>query len=237
VLQQRIIEPPREARVEFASREALDRAFPALPDFFADQDETLGTPYMPKRVERASRQHPVVPADQADILVSRNPTDRVAPPRPERIERLSHAERIPVEIVVPEARLRGEAEPFGDAFESVDDGVAIVADLTGFAELQWSDTPRMCRTCRDFRPAESGERGWCTNKRAFSHRRMVDADELPCETSIGAWWLPHDDLWLSTLDISAHSQPTPLFDAWIAARVARIEGYEDEAPVRRRKRS
>lgn len=73
--------------------------------------------------------------------------------------------------------------------------------------------PRMCRTCRDFRPADSGDRGWCTSKWAFSHRRMVNADDLTCDSSLGCWWLPHDDVWLSTIDISAHGQPTPLLDS------------------------
>src|SRR5690606_6004905 len=101
-----------------------------------------------------------------------------------------------------------------------------------------AEIPRMCKTCRDFRPAESGDRGWCTNKWAFNHRRMVDADELPCETSIGGWWLPHDDTWLSALDVSAHSQPTPFFDQWIAQRQVAERGYEEEdLPLRRRKRS
>ncbi|MGH2559352.1 MAG: hypothetical protein ACRDJH_09825, partial [Thermomicrobiales bacterium] len=80
------------------------------------------------------------------------------------------------------------------------------------------NVPRMCRTCRDFRPADSGERGWCNNNWAFSHRRMVDADELPCESSLGCWWLPHDDIWLSTADAAAHSKPTPLVDQWLNRR-------------------
>lgn len=96
--------------------------------------------------------------------------------------------------------------------------------------------PRMCRTCRDFRPAENGERGWCTNQWAFGHRRMVDADELPCDTSIGGWWLPHDDLWLSALDVSSHSQPTPLLDGWLAKRDAAVGRADEASPIRRRAR-
>lgn len=97
------------------------------------------------------------------------------------------------------------------------------------------EVPRACRTCRDFRPAEGGSRGWCTNKFAFSHRRMVTRDEIPCQTSLGCWWLPHDDVWLATADITTHSQPTPHFDAWHAEQVAK----ESHAlpPVRRRRRS
>ncbi len=94
---------------------------------------------------------------------------------------------------------------------------------------------RACRTCRDFRPAEGGGRGWCTNKFAFSHRRMVTGEGVPCQTSLGCWWLPHDDVWLAKADIAAHSHPTPLFDAWQAEEDAR----EAPAlpPVRRRRRS
>jgi hypothetical protein len=110
----------------------------------------------------------------------------------------------------------------------------VVADINPEIEIA-PDVPRMCRTCRDFRPADSGERGWCTNRWAFSHRRMVDADELPCETSIGCWWLPHDDVWMVTADVSAHSQPTPLVDHWLAHKVGLAT--TDNGEQRRRRRS
>jgi len=92
----------------------------------------------------------------------------------------------------------------------------------------------MCQTCRDFRPADTGGRGWCTNKWAFSHRRMVDADELPCETSVGCWWLPSDDVWMATADVSSHGQPTPLVDHWLAHKVG-SEAAEIAEPRRRRR--
>ena len=97
--------------------------------------------------------------------------------------------------------------------------------------------PRMCKTCRDFRPAESGERGWCTNKWAFTHRRMVDAEELACETTIGRWWLPHDDHWGTAVDISNHSRPTPHLDQWLAQRAEANGEIDTAAPIRRRQRS
>jgi hypothetical protein len=60
------------------------------------------------------------------------------------------------------------------------------------------ELPRICRTCRDFRPAEGGDRGWCANEWAFSHRRVVGAaDEVPCESTLGHWWLPVDEIWLN----------------------------------------
>jgi hypothetical protein len=43
---------------------------------------------------------------------------------------------------------------------------------------------------------------------------MVDADDIPCETSIGNWWLPGDEAWQGGYDISALGQPTPLMDKW-----------------------
>jgi hypothetical protein len=90
------------------------------------------------------------------------------------------------------------------------------------------DLPRVCRTCRDFRPSESGGRGWCANRWAFSHRRMVDAeDAAPCATSFGNWWLPVDEVWSTAYDISGHGQATPLLDAWLGER-------RDAEPQRRR---
>ena len=66
-------------------------------------------------------------------------------------------------------------------------------------------TERICQTCRDFRPSDDGERGWCNNKWAFNHRRMVDAEDLACRNSIGSWWTPKDDLWRRDGDISRHA--------------------------------
>jgi hypothetical protein len=81
------------------------------------------------------------------------------------------------------------------------------------------DVPRCCRTCRDFRPADGGERGWCNSAWAFQHRRVVHADELPCASAIGSWWLPHDDVWLDALDVD-HAQPTPLIETMLARLTA-----------------
>lgn len=80
---------------------------------------------------------------------------------------------------------------------------------------QFSGVPRVCMTCRDFRPAESGERGWCTNDWAFSHRTMVEADSRPCQSAIGSWWLPHEILWLNGIDVQRHGHPTPLIDTYL----------------------
>ena len=79
-----------------------------------------------------------------------------------------------------------------------------------------SGVPRVCQTCRSYRPGDGGERGWCANRWAFTHRRLVEPEDAqPCETSIGSWWLPADDVCLAAADISTHGQPTPNLDRWL----------------------
>lgn len=72
--------------------------------------------------------------------------------------------------------------------------------------------PQCCGTCRDFRPAEGGDRGWCNNPYAFDHRRMVRKNDLACRSTIGDWWIPSDDWWLQQADYSHHGRPTPIVD-------------------------
>ena len=69
------------------------------------------------------------------------------------------------------------------------------------------------RTCRDYRPSAEGQRGWCANSWAFTHRRLVlEDDPAPCQSAIGDWWLPVDDVWLVAADVSSHGRATPLLD-------------------------
>jgi hypothetical protein len=76
-----------------------------------------------------------------------------------------------------------------------------------------SDLPRICRTCRDFRPSADGQRGWCANSWAFTHRRLVvEDDPAPCRSAIGDWWLAVDDVWLVAADVSSHGRAAPLLD-------------------------
>ena len=76
-----------------------------------------------------------------------------------------------------------------------------------------TELPRICRTCRDYRPAADGQRGWCANTWAFTHRRLVlEDDPAPCQSAIGDWWLPVDDIWLVAADVSSHGRATPLLD-------------------------
>lgn len=78
------------------------------------------------------------------------------------------------------------------------------------------DIPRACRTCRSFRSADGGSRGWCTNAWAFTHRRMVNEHNLACRTSIGCWWLPADRYWIIE-DDEAFAAATPRMDELIAS--------------------
>jgi hypothetical protein len=86
--------------------------------------------------------------------------------------------------------------------------------------------PRCCGTCRDFKRIDESGRGWCTNGHAFPERRMVESDGLACRSSIGVWWLPHDELWLERADTTHHGRPTPMLDGM--SREPRIERPEME---------
>ena len=94
--------------------------------------------------------------------------------------------------------------------------VARQDDLLDMTIALAPDLPRTCQTCRDFRPSESGERGWCTNDWAFTHRQMVNADSLPCQSSIGCWWLPNDASWMPAIAPLDQQRPTPRTDRLVA---------------------
>jgi hypothetical protein len=144
---------------------------------------------------------------------------------PERPRRESHLPVIPAELdelTAPEAIAPLLPESAEDST-----GAAVVSI--------WAEVARECRSCKDFRPSEQPDRGWCTNKFAFATRRMVDAGDCPCETSIGSWWIPSDQVWVASVDVGTHAAPTPLVDRLEARRAAAQAGAE--APVRRRQRS
>jgi hypothetical protein len=95
-------------------------------------------------------------------------------------------------------------------------------DETNLPEWFRTDLPRICRTCRDFRPSAEGGRGWCANAWAFTHRRLVQEEDLaPCDSSIGDWWAPVDDVWLVAADVSSHGRTTPLLDRLLAPQTER----------------
>lgn len=84
-----------------------------------------------------------------------------------------------------------------------------------------TDLPQTCRTCRDYRPAGDGLRGWCMNAWAFDQQTLVHEDQLaPCESAIGHWWAPVDDVWLVAADVSSHGRATPLLDRFVAQELA-----------------
>lgn len=125
---------------------------------------------------------------------------------------------LPVEPAMPPApHQRYVEEPAFDIRDFVEQD----ADLLDMSVQIAPDVPRACHTCRDFRPSESGERGWCTNDFAFAHRQMVNADDLPCQSSIGCWWLPGDGAWMPGGDLAARENPTPLTDRLVARRNGR----------------
>jgi hypothetical protein len=78
------------------------------------------------------------------------------------------------------------------------------------------EIPRKCATCRDFRPSENGQRGWCTNDWAFSHKQLVNADDLPCDSTIGCWWLPAIDEWDRNEFLAQLNRRTPRTDRLLA---------------------
>lgn len=92
-----------------------------------------------------------------------------------------------------------------------------------------------CRTCRDFRPADGGHRGWCNNPFAFEHRQEVRADDLACQGTFGNWWSPTDDWWVERGDISHHSTPTPLVNELI--RETQEQKAEDPGSTNKRSKS
>lgn len=121
-------------------------------------------------------------------------------PAPGRLEGGRNGEEPEPELSTPAVPTASEA----------DDGPA------GVVGLVLNGVTRQCRTCRSFRPAEGGDRGWCANRWAFSHHRMVEPEDAePCRSSIGSWWLPADDLLFAGVDVSAHGQPTPHLDRWL----------------------
>jgi hypothetical protein len=127
-------------------------------------------------------------------------------------------------LAEPEAAQRSTAGPVKDAgmpasrmpdIEEAESANSRIDSAERDALPDWyrADLPRICRTCRDYRPSAEGQRGWCANSWAFTHRRLVlEDDPAPCQSAIGDWWLPVDDVWLVAADVSSHGRATPLLD-------------------------
>jgi hypothetical protein len=122
------------------------------------------------------------------------------------------------EIGLPAARTRGiEEADSARPLEELDEREAL-------PDWYRADLPRICRTCRDYRPSAEGQRGWCANSWAFTHRRLVlEDDPAPCQSAIGDWWLPVDDVWLVAADVSTHGRATPILDR-LTARAEQRRG-------------
>jgi hypothetical protein len=152
---------------------------------------------------------PVVPPEQSATSRNRARIEQTAPVRRPDSHR--------------EATERPAPDEFGDQplFASSPPPPAEDYEIASPNGAQLAQSPpsfrleRICQTCRDFHPADNGERGWCNNKWAFNHRRMVDADDLGCRNSLGSWWTPKDDVWRRDGDISRHAQQTPRVDQWL----------------------
>ena len=195
---------------------------------------------VPRPVETPAR--PDVAPRRSDATPPATPIVNNPPPRPRPTEparshlrdnRTRHfdapvAESVPTRSVpsdpsLPEGR-SGWTEPFetagrsatGQPVQPPTESTAVTrsngAPMQFSPSPQQASVPQCCGTCRDFRPAEGGERGWCNNQFAFDHRRMVQRTEVACRSTIGVWWIPSDDWWQSKADISHHGRPTPVVD-------------------------
>jgi hypothetical protein len=208
---------------------------PAFTEPVINDDRANDEP-VPRRWSRGrgERERPVVPEPAAEGRAGRWQAARAR--RRDREHQIGDPmpDRTRIEIDVPPPVELPEAR--AEAIEITDDGArslpeprvrderrAPIAEPVGIALV---DDPsylpgvfRCCRTCRDFRPAEGGERGWCNNSWAFQHRRMVHGDEMPCWGAVGSWWVPRDEVWLDDLDVD-HGHGTPLVDAMLARRAA-----------------
>lgn len=87
----------------------------------------------------------------------------------------------------------------------------LIRDDTGLLDMTIEiapEVPRACVTCRNYRPSEQPGRGWCTNTWAFTHRQMVNEDDIACDSTIGCWWLPADEeVWLDEFEVAADATP------------------------------
>lgn len=218
----------------------IGRARPAVPRLGGEQDRQPAPAPMPT-VAEANRQdwasptaRPVqapraaaTPRPDTGWAAPRQPAVESAQADPQRPVMSSHApaaaddqhEREPTRLEPP-IPLRPRPADFGE--------YGGWFDLQSVEPRLAPDLQRACETCRDFRPSENGERGWCTNRDAFTLRTVVNASDLPCISSFGCWWVPFDDIWLSEAAIRGHRNPTPLLDQTI--------GPEEEVPATARQR-
>jgi hypothetical protein len=173
---------------------------PAQPSVLADDDFVIPPPLPEYR-----------PSDDPparSFEIRRGP--RIEPARDTRRPRMVEAEPTLADEFGDQPLFATQPTPRAEDFE-----IEAPYARTEHVPITSQRLERICQTCRDFRPSENGERGWCNNKWAFNHRRMVDADDLACRNSLGSWWTPKDESWRRDGDISRHAQQTPRVDQWL----------------------
>jgi hypothetical protein len=197
---------PEESAAEPADRipNELDAAS-EYPDLTREADSRFTGPVE----EESLVVEPTLPATEA---VSENPI----PEGPFAIADESHlADPEAQQTTAGYVERTGMPAPKAPVIEEADFANARVQLAESEALPDWyrADLPRICRTCRDYRPSAEGQRGWCANPWAFTHRRLVlEDDPAPCQSAIGDWWLPVDDVWLVAADVASHGRATPLLD-------------------------
>jgi hypothetical protein len=195
--------PVRPAATARPARQRLTAELPDLDDelFDADDDRVIHPEPAARRDERPIAGMPGTVSPRESFF---------------RASRYPHQER--AVSAAPEPAGTDMESPLpdlgGDRLD-VRDVVAQGAELIDRRIEVAPDIPRTCRTCRSFRSADGGARGWCTNEWAFTHRRMVNDDDLACVSAIGCWWLPADHLRLDLDDVTEDVR-TPRMDELIA---------------------
>jgi hypothetical protein len=245
------IEEPIEARDAYARTDRLTEPEPELaedPEFFAPIEPVArqnNESFSSRSVTRTDRQPTAslsdrsLSADQDDFFIP-PPLPEYQPSEHQQTQSFETRRRLRVEPDRTERQspvrpTQPIADEFGDQPLFAAQPLPVEDDFEIDARYARTEPPsyssprqeRICQTCRDFRPAENGERGWCNNKWAFNHRRMVDADDLACRNSLGSWWTPKDESWRRDGDISRHAQQTPRVDQWL------LGTRENEADRRR----
>ncbi len=195
--------PVRPAPVS-RSRPRLTAELPDIDDALFDDDRVIGAARRtdPRGEIATSRQPDATSPRESYFRSSRYPQSEQAAPFPD-----GHAPMaLDPESTLPD--IDGDRLDVRDAVERSSELIDRRIDVA-------PEIPRECRTCRSFRSADGGTRGWCTNEWAFTHRRMVNEDDLACVSAIGCWWMPADHLRLD-LDEEHDQVRTPRMDELIA---------------------
>jgi hypothetical protein len=203
---------------------------PAKSGQDSDLDSVAGSLSEPRsRSKQKEREPDSTPSDFAEVVGASNSarstgsSDVTPPPVPDPAQGESdrsqtfalddsgdHRETILGDGIL-QAKLPASQDPFHELAPEIER--ARPRDDVDLPEWFRTDLPRICRACRDYRPSADGQRGWCANSWAFTHRRLVqESDVAPCQSAIGDWWVPVDDVWMVAADVSSHGRATPLLD-------------------------